>query len=71
MPKPSRRLWTTCAASSLRSTPLSTKIAVERSPTRAARRAATTEESTPPESAQITRSASPTFSRMAATASST
>jgi hypothetical protein len=69
MPRPSRRLCTTCVASFLRSTPLSTKIAVIRSPTARVSSAATTDESTPPESAQITRS-SPTRRRTSATASS-
>ncbi len=69
MPRPSRRLCTTCCASPLRSRPVSTKIAVERSPTARLSSAATTDESTPPESAQSTRP-SPTRSRTVATASS-
>ena len=60
---------TTCAASSLRSSPWSTKTQVSWSPTALWTSSAATAESTPPESAQSTRS-SPTCARIRSTCSS-
>ena len=60
---------TTCSASSLRSRPWSTKTQVSWSPTARWTSSAATAESTPPDSAQITRS-SPTWARIRSTCSS-
>ena len=60
---------TTCSASSLRIRPWSTKTQVSWSPTALWTRSAATAESTPPESAQRTRSL-PTWARMRSTCSS-
>ena len=59
---------TTCSASFSRISPWSTKTQVSRSPTARWTSSAATEESTPPESPQITRP-SPTWARIAATCS--
>ena len=61
----------TCSASSLRSRPLSTNTQVRRLPIARCTISAATAESTPPESAQITRPFSPTCSRTRSVASST
>ena len=66
----SRKVWTTEAASPLRSMPLSTKTQVSWLPIARCTRTATTEESTPPDSAQSTRSR-PTWVRIASVAEST
>ena len=63
-----RRTWT---ASSLRSRPLSTNTQVRRLPIARCTMSAATAESTPPESAQITRPFAPTCSRTRSVASST
>ena len=60
----------TCAPSSLRSRPLSTNTQVRRSPMARWTSRAATEESTPPDRAQMTRPFSPTWPRIFSTASS-
>ena len=62
--------FSTCSASPERSSPWSTNTQVSWSPTAFCTSAAATEESTPPDSPQMTR-ASPTWARTEATRSST
>ena len=69
-PKCRPNVSSTCCGSPSRFNPWSTKTQVSWSPTARCTRSAATEESTPPESAHRT-SASPTCSRIRATASST
>ena len=61
---------TTCSASPLRSSPVSTNTQVRRSPRARWASAAATDESTPPDSPQIALPSSPTWAAMAATDSS-
>ena len=71
MPRCRRKVVSTCSRSCSRSRPWSTKMQVSRSPTARCTSTAATEESTPPESPQITRLVGPTSSRIRATSVST
>ena len=64
MPRCRRKVASTCSRSCSRSSPWSTKMQVSRSPTARCTSTAATDESTPPDSPQITRWSGPTSSRI-------